>query len=196
MYEPIETIAFNVFDYANAHEWKAAKAQFYSDNEDIKAATRELIDTSFRKLRSAEGACELLQSFKSIKSKGAIQKQVMNKFNDILEQFAREIEQTAEIFEKNKDAPPVTKNQPPVAGAIKWVRSLLERLKRTMAKLLSTEEVGPAIRDLLRCGARSGARLRVRVDGSAARVGEKAGRRWTGGGRLLFFSRFRESSWR
>ncbi len=65
----------------------------------------------------------------------------MNKFNDILEQFAREIEQTADIFERNKDTPPVTKNQPPVAGAIKWVRSLLERLKRTMAKLLSTEEV-------------------------------------------------------
>lgn len=68
----------------------------------------------------------------------------MNKFNDILEQFAREIEQTADIFERNKDAPPVTKNQPPVAGAIKWVRSLLERLKRTMAKLLSTEEVRAA----------------------------------------------------
>nr|Q9SMH3.1 RecName: Full=Dynein-1-alpha heavy chain, flagellar inner arm I1 complex; AltName: Full=1-alpha DHC; AltName: Full=Dynein-1, subspecies f [Chlamydomonas reinhardtii]CAB56598.1 1-alpha dynein heavy chain [Chlamydomonas reinhardtii] len=140
MYEPIESISFNVFDYGNQHEWKAAKQQFYADNEDIKEATRELIDTSFRKLRSAEGACELLQSFKSIKSKGAIQKQVMNKFNDILEQFAREIEQTADIFERNKDAPPVTKNQPPVAGAIKWVRSLLERLKRTMAKLLSTEE--------------------------------------------------------
>ena len=44
------------------------KAAFYGDNEDIKSATRELIDTSFRKLRSAEGACELLQSFKSIKS--------------------------------------------------------------------------------------------------------------------------------
>lgn len=76
MYEPIESISFNVFDYGNQHEWKAAKQQFYADNEDIKEATRELIDTSFRKLRSAEGACELLQSFKSIKSKGAIQKQV------------------------------------------------------------------------------------------------------------------------
>ena len=58
----------------------------------MKNATRDLIDTSFRKLRSAEGACDLLQSFKSIKSKGAIQKQVMNKFNDILEQFSRELD--------------------------------------------------------------------------------------------------------
>lgn len=157
--------------------------------------------------------------------------QVMNKFNDILEQFAREIDQTSDIFERHKvgawgvsvgthartraciptwvakrvgrawrkaawagchwhpgalvlfqpacqpashpptlpvppppapntlgkkpkpqprtpyrtmpppqDSPPVTKNQPPVAGAIKWARCLLARLKQTMAKLLGTEE--------------------------------------------------------
>lgn len=28
MYEPMEALSFNVFDYANAHEWKAAKAAF------------------------------------------------------------------------------------------------------------------------------------------------------------------------
>lgn len=65
---------------------------------------------------------------------------MINKFNDILEQFAREIDQTVEIFDKHRDSPPVTKNQPPVAGAIKWARSLLARVKQTMAKLTSTEE--------------------------------------------------------
>eukprot|EP00798_Chlamydomonas_sp_ICE-L_P031817 gene31817-7021_t len=140
MYEPVEAVMFNIFDYGNNAEWKAIKATFYADNEDIKSATRELIDTSFRKLRSAEGACDLLQSFKSIKSKGAIQKQVINKFNDIVEQFTREIDATMEIFETNKEDPPVTKNQPPIAGAIKWSRSLLARVKQTMAKLQSTEE--------------------------------------------------------
>lgn len=66
--------------------------------------------------------------------------QVINKFNDILEQFAREIETTVEIFEKHKNNPPVTKNQPPVAGAIKWARSLLARVKQTMQKLQKSEE--------------------------------------------------------
>lgn len=33
----------------------------------------------------------------------------------------------------------MTKNQPPVAGAIKWARSLLARLKQTMSKLQATE---------------------------------------------------------
>ena len=64
----------------------------------------------------------------------------MNKFNDILEQFAREVDMTVEIFDKQKDTPPVTKNQPPIAGAIKWGRALLARLKQTMAKLQMTEE--------------------------------------------------------
>lgn len=66
--------------------------------------------------------------------------QVINKFNDILDQFAREIDSTTEIFENNREKPPVTKNQPPVAGAIKWARSLLARTKQTMNKLRNTEE--------------------------------------------------------
>jgi len=140
MYEPIESISFSVFDPENAQDWATAKATFFADNEDIKNATRDLIDSSFRKLRSAEAACELLQSFKSIKSRGAIQKQVMNKFNDILEQFAREIDQLNEIFETHKDNPPVTKSQPVIAGSIKWARSLLARAKQTMLKLMLTEE--------------------------------------------------------
>ena len=120
-------------------EWKAKKATFYQENEDMKNATRELIDTSFRKLRSAEGACDLLQSFKSIKSKGAIQKQVMNKFNDILEQFTRELDKASENFYVHQAKPPVSKNQPPIAGAIKWARGLLAKTKQTMSKLLATE---------------------------------------------------------
>jgi hypothetical protein len=61
MVEPVETATFDVFDQVHAPQWKALRAHFYADNEKVKAATRELIDTSFRKLRSAEGAFELLQ---------------------------------------------------------------------------------------------------------------------------------------
>ncbi len=40
MYEPVEAVSFNVFDYANNGAWKAAKAAFYTDNEDIKVSRR------------------------------------------------------------------------------------------------------------------------------------------------------------
>lgn len=61
MVEPVETAMFDAFDQAHAPQWRALRAHFYADNEKVKAATRELIDTSFRKLRGAEGAFELLQ---------------------------------------------------------------------------------------------------------------------------------------
>lgn len=59
--EPVETVMFDVFDQAHAPQWRSLRARFFADNEEVKAATRELIDTSFRKLRSAEGAFDLLQ---------------------------------------------------------------------------------------------------------------------------------------
>lgn len=52
---------FDVLDQAHAPQWRALRARFFADNEEVKAATKELIDTSFRKLRSAEGAFDLLQ---------------------------------------------------------------------------------------------------------------------------------------
>jgi dynein heavy chain len=82
-------------------QWSGVNAKFTTDKEQIERATRAFIDTSFKKLRSAEGAFALLQNFKSIKSEGAINRQMMDKFNDILEQFSREIVVTRQIFDTN-----------------------------------------------------------------------------------------------
>lgn len=59
--EPVETVMFDVFDQTHGPQWRSLRARFFADNEEVKAATKELIDTSFRKLRSAEGAFDLLQ---------------------------------------------------------------------------------------------------------------------------------------
>jgi hypothetical protein len=56
------------------------------------------------------------QNFRSIKSRGAIQQQMMNKLVDTLEQFLREIIAAQEMFDRCKANPPLTRNQPPVAG--------------------------------------------------------------------------------
>lgn len=45
------------------------------------------------------------------------------------------------IFLEGKEAPPVTKNQPPVAGAIGWSHSLFLRIRQSMAKFQSMEEL-------------------------------------------------------
>jgi len=66
MVEPVEGVAFNPFNRAHAADWKAVRARFARDADDIKLATRDLIDTCFRKLRSVDAAAQLLHSFQRI----------------------------------------------------------------------------------------------------------------------------------
>lgn len=49
------------------------------------------IDESFQSLRSAEGAFDMLQNFKHIRSREAINAQMMQKFKDILVQYEKEV---------------------------------------------------------------------------------------------------------
>jgi dynein heavy chain len=66
MVEPVEGVAFNPLDRGQAEEWRAVRSRFARDADDIKLATRDLIDTCFRKLRSVDAAAQLLHSFQRI----------------------------------------------------------------------------------------------------------------------------------
>jgi dynein heavy chain len=46
----------------------------------IEEMAKQFIDASFKKLRSAEGAFDLLQNIKNIKSRESINKQLMGKW--------------------------------------------------------------------------------------------------------------------
>ena len=52
---------------------------------------KRFIDESFKSLRSAEGAFDMLLKFKHIRSREAINNQMMRKFNDILAQYMKEV---------------------------------------------------------------------------------------------------------
>lgn len=98
----IKDLDFNIFDRELSLDWHNCVNIFKDSNERAKSATRSLIDTSFRRLRSAEGAFELLQNFKKIESKGAIKEQMASKLNDILEQVSREIDAMTALFEQQR----------------------------------------------------------------------------------------------
>lgn len=53
MYEPIEATQFDVFDQTNAAEWKAVRAAFFTDNEDIKVGGCTLPDMTLITLNSS-----------------------------------------------------------------------------------------------------------------------------------------------
>ena len=144
--EPLDSIPFDIFDSKYKTRWDNVMATFRELVIDIEVMTKGFIDSSFQKLRSAEGAFELLQKFKAIKSRESINKQMAEKFDDILLQYSKEVEVISELFHSDKVNPPTFKNYPPVAGSIAWARSLYHRVKKpilrfkTMKNLLESEK--------------------------------------------------------
>ncbi|KAF3820597.1 hypothetical protein GH733_005142 [Mirounga leonina] len=128
---PMENLAFDPFSIKSSQYWKYV----------IEKEAKNFIDESFKTLRSAEAAFDMLLKFKHIRSREAINRQMMMKFNDILAQYCKEIDIVNKLFVQNLDNPPLYKNHPPVAGAIYWERSLFFRIKHTILRFQEVEEI-------------------------------------------------------
>ena len=138
---PIEGILFDVFDKRYSANWLSVMAKFHESVELIEEDTKAFIDYSFDQLRSAEGAFDLLQNFKNIKSRDSINHQMQQKFTNVLDRYSMEVQEVKTLFETHRADPPCTKNQPPVAGAISWSRSLFRRIKKPIVRFQAMEEM-------------------------------------------------------
>ena len=150
--------ADKIFDKTYEKPWSAVMKKFRSSVGEIESMTEQFIKESFRKLRSAEGAFELVKNFQKIggQSKGSsgkssIQQQISGRYKDILEQYLRELKAIEALFEKRKASPPIYKNYPPVAGAIAWARDLYQRAKRPILRFkkhggLLEDEFGESVK--------------------------------------------------
>ncbi|KAJ3349859.1 Dynein heavy chain 10, axonemal [Entophlyctis luteolus] len=138
---PFEQIPFDIFSKKYQQNWESLMLRFREQIVQIEDMAKQFIDASFKKLRSAEGAFDMLQNIKNIKSRESINNQLMGKWHEILDQYAREVDSIEEIFKNNRANPPVTKNQPKVAGAIAWSKSLFYRIKKTIVRFQSLQEM-------------------------------------------------------
>ena len=111
--------------------------QFYHEVAEIEAEAKVFINQSFKKLRSAEGAFDMLLRFRNIRSREAINTEMMKKFTDILTQYNREVDFVLELFQRQRAFPPLYKNNPPASGAIAWSRFLFKQIKAPMLKFLN-----------------------------------------------------------
>ncbi|XP_009868408.1 PREDICTED: dynein heavy chain 10, axonemal, partial [Apaloderma vittatum] len=138
---PMEKLTFDPFSIKSAQAWKSVKEGFREEVSVIEEETKNFIDESFKTPRSAEAAFDVLLKFKHIHFHEAISKQIMMKFNDILDQYCKEVENIKQIFLQNLKDPPLQKNHPPAAGAIYWSRSLFYRIKHTIIRFQEIEEM-------------------------------------------------------
>lgn len=107
----------------------------------IENEAKSFIDESFRKLRSAEGAFELLLNFRNIRSRKSINEQMMSKFSDILYQYEREVDLMDRLFREFQNTPPLHRDQPRRSGAIIWEKALFYRIKHTIVRFLQLEDL-------------------------------------------------------
>ncbi|ETO20533.1 hypothetical protein RFI_16685 [Reticulomyxa filosa] len=139
--KPFVNLSFSTFDRRYNNNWEQIMKSFWDEVNEIEERSKTLIDTSFQKLRSAEGAFNLLQDFKNIECRKSIQQQMMLKFSDILVHYRKEIDLIKSIFDNNKLNPPVSKDQPPIAGAISWSRSLYAKIKHVVIRFQEAKDL-------------------------------------------------------
>jgi dynein heavy chain len=99
---PIEMIPFDVFNKKFQSQWESVISKFREQILQIEDMAKQFINASFKKLRSAEGAFDLLLNIKNIKSREAINNLLMQKFNDILEQYSKEVDIISEMFTSSR----------------------------------------------------------------------------------------------
>lgn len=127
---PIEEADFDIFNVFNKENWEAMTAWFYEQVSYLEDQAKFYIDECFTVLINAENALEMLLKFKNIKTRAAIQQQLLRKFDMIMQQFSKEINIVENIYHRGKRHPPLLTYHPPMAGAIFWVRQLFHRLRR------------------------------------------------------------------
>jgi dynein heavy chain len=131
----LESFPNDVFkeDYKDA--WIALFQGFEHNIETIENETISLIDMTFRdKLKSAEGAFDLLQKFKNIMTRPRIEEKMKNKYDDVLNQYDKELDNMRDLFDRGMKNTPISKNRPPKAGKICWARSIMGRIRAPIFK--------------------------------------------------------------
>uniref|UniRef100_T1JML4 Dynein-1, subspecies f n=1 Tax=Strigamia maritima TaxID=126957 RepID=T1JML4_STRMM len=151
MVEKIQKVDFELFDPKNAPKWKQCMDWFKGEVDSIEMEAINIIDESFKNLRSAEGALDVIINFQQVKFRESINNQMTKKFNDILLQYTKEVrisnklritlETVERKFKSEVSRPPICRSHPPTSGAIFWERTLFYKIKRPMLRFMQVEQL-------------------------------------------------------
>ncbi|TUV82046.1 Dynein heavy chain 10, axonemal [Bagarius yarrelli] len=149
---PIENLDFDPFDIHETENWKKVIKDFQKKVQEIEGEAIYFINQCFRNLRSASVAFDVLLKFQYIRSREALNKQMMMKFHDILVQYCKEVDVVNAMFVQNIDHPPLKPLHPPVTGSIYWERSLFLSIKHTIVRFqkvpdMLQSEQGKSVKD-------------------------------------------------
>lgn len=138
---PIQKADFDLYREYNKENWEVLMTLFYEEVSSLESEAEFFINDCFTVLTSAEDAMEALLKFKNMKTREAIQSQLLTKFDVVMQQFMKEITAVGQIFHRGKRNPPLLRYHLPVGGGIFWERQLFHRLKRVVLKFQNVKEL-------------------------------------------------------
>jgi dynein heavy chain, axonemal len=94
----LENFVYDVFAPEHLEEWKELYRAFEDAMRQSDGSCVHLIDNSFNKLKSSEGAFDLLNKFKNIKTRKSIEDQLGLKYTDVLIGYKNEVAQMEQLF--------------------------------------------------------------------------------------------------
>lgn len=103
---PLMRLHYSIFDKSKNLKWRQEITLFNSKVAEIEKRTEAFIERAFAQLRSAEGAFELLQKFKTIEMRDSIRKLLEANISNIMLKARKELASTAALFELHKESPP------------------------------------------------------------------------------------------
>ncbi|XP_058060896.1 dynein axonemal heavy chain 10 [Anopheles bellator] len=128
----IISVDYDIFASSNLANWEATLDYFRKGVEQVEHDAKVALDRCIPTLRSAELGLELLKNLDRIETRPALAKHLSSKYENIMKQFLAEVGMVEHEFLKNKNNPPLQRNEPCNVGAIFWVRSLLDFIRKSM----------------------------------------------------------------
>lgn len=117
---------------------KLFEEHFHSFRLEVNELERRLasvIIQAFDDSTTILGSFKLLDSFETLLEREILHAELEYKQADLLKEYLQDMAQVQGIFSSGKLDPPVSDNEPPHAGAVAWVRGLLQRVQEPMVRL-------------------------------------------------------------
>ena len=146
--ETFTKVPYDVLDV----EVKQFDDDFYVFRCEIKELERRLgsvLNQGFDDCGTIFAAFKLIESFEGLLEREFIQADLERKHLELLKAYSEDLRDVQDTFASQKsgsaigfylerEGPPLYQNLPPVAGALFWVRGLIDRIEDPMAKLKAT----------------------------------------------------------
>eukprot|EP00462_Mataza_sp_D1_P007532 CAMPEP_0175123998 /NCGR_PEP_ID=MMETSP0087-20121206/2542_1 /TAXON_ID=136419 /ORGANISM="Unknown Unknown, Strain D1" /LENGTH=4569 /DNA_ID=CAMNT_0016405727 /DNA_START=105 /DNA_END=13811 /DNA_ORIENTATION=+ len=115
--------------------------EFTMHNSGLENAIQDFVERSVTQMSSIDKQLDLMQKFKEILTRDALQDDLDHKFLMIFKLYGEDLNNIYNIYEKGKDNPPIPRNMTRCAGNIHWSRQLLRRITSPMTKFRDNPKV-------------------------------------------------------